>query len=255
MTRASPAGSWRIMSGVMTSWRLAWSWPRIFQDACAAQVAGHLERGGVGDAGQPHLHPAGVQDDLAAVVAPAAAQLRLAVHDGDDLDALAAGVGQPGRQRDRADLGDLVQRHEQRRVQPAGRRGLAGLRGDVMDLAGQAANSGASGASSCSAVSDHVQRPGLAQERGDVEPGRRAGQDRAASSGSVMNASARDRTILIVAAVFCASPRSSASSAPTGPPRRRPGSARAVRVGAGGPGGTRRMSPPARAAAWKWPRR
>jgi hypothetical protein len=39
MTRANPAGSWRIMSGVATSWRLAWSWPRIFQDAWPHSLA------------------------------------------------------------------------------------------------------------------------------------------------------------------------------------------------------------------------
>ena len=58
-----------------------------------------------------------------AVGAPPAAQLGFAVGDGDDLDALAAGVGQPGRHRDRADLGDLVQGHQQRRVQPCRRAG------------------------------------------------------------------------------------------------------------------------------------
>src|SRR6266849_4370895 len=101
MTRANPAGSWRIMSGVATSWRVAWSWPRIFHDAWP--------------------------QSLAAVFTPAAGQLSLAVHDGDHLDALAAGVRQPGRQRDRADLRHLVQAHQQRRIQPAGEGGLAGL--------------------------------------------------------------------------------------------------------------------------------
>ena len=38
MTRANPAGSWRIMSGVATSWRVAWSWPRTFHDACPHSV-------------------------------------------------------------------------------------------------------------------------------------------------------------------------------------------------------------------------
>ena len=38
MTRANAAGSWRIMSGVATSWRVAWSWPRIFHDACPHSV-------------------------------------------------------------------------------------------------------------------------------------------------------------------------------------------------------------------------
>jgi hypothetical protein len=56
-----------------------------------AQRARRLQRGHVGDAGQEHLHRAGVEDDLAAVVTPAAGQLGLAVDDGDDLDAFAAG--------------------------------------------------------------------------------------------------------------------------------------------------------------------
>src|SRR5712691_530114 len=63
----------------------------------AAQLGGRVERGDVGDAGQEHLDRAGVQDDLAAVVAPASGELGFAVHDGADLDAFAAGVRQPGR--------------------------------------------------------------------------------------------------------------------------------------------------------------
>jgi len=59
----------------------------------AAQLAGSLERGGVGDAGQEHLHRAGVEDDLPAVLAPALDKLGLAVRNSGDLDALAAGVG------------------------------------------------------------------------------------------------------------------------------------------------------------------
>jgi len=58
----------------------------------AAQLGGRVQRRGVGDTGQEHLHRAGVQDDLAAVIAPAAGQLGLAVHDGDHLDSLAAGI-------------------------------------------------------------------------------------------------------------------------------------------------------------------
>src|SRR2546429_3768566 len=38
MTRANPAGSCRIMSGVATSWREAWSCPRTFHDACPHNV-------------------------------------------------------------------------------------------------------------------------------------------------------------------------------------------------------------------------
>ncbi len=87
----------------------------------AAQLAGRLERGGVGDAGQVHLHRAGVEDDLAAVLSPAFDKLGLAVRHRDDLDALAAGVCQPERQRHRADLGYLVQAHQQRRIQPPAR--------------------------------------------------------------------------------------------------------------------------------------
>ena len=86
-----------------------------------AQRAGGLQGGDVGDAGQEHLHRGGVQDDLPSVVAPPVGQLGLAVHDGDDLDAFAAGVYQPERQRDRADLGDFVQAHQQRRIQTTGR--------------------------------------------------------------------------------------------------------------------------------------
>ena len=57
-----------------------------------AQRARGLQRGDIGDAGQEHLHRARVEDDLAAVLAPAFGELGLAVDDGADLDALAAGV-------------------------------------------------------------------------------------------------------------------------------------------------------------------
>ena len=77
-----------------------------------AQRARRFQRGGVGDAGQEHLDRGGVQDDLAAVIAPASGELGFAVHDGADLDALAAGVRQPGRQRDRADLGHLIHAYQ-----------------------------------------------------------------------------------------------------------------------------------------------
>jgi hypothetical protein len=101
-----------------------------------AQLAGHLQRGGVGDAGQPHLDPAGVQDDLGTVAAPPGAQLRLPVRHGDELDALPAGVREPSGERHRAGLHDLVQRQQQRRVQPPARHRLPGLGGGVVDLAG-----------------------------------------------------------------------------------------------------------------------
>src|SRR5580704_6965202 len=99
MTRANAAGSWRIMSGVATSWRVAWSWPRIFHGACPHRVL--------------------AISSVPAVITPPLGELRLAVSHRDDLDAFAAGVSQPRGQGDRADLGDFVQSHQQRRVQAA----------------------------------------------------------------------------------------------------------------------------------------
>jgi hypothetical protein len=74
----------------------------------AAEHRRGIEGVGIADAWEPDLGAGGVQDDAGAVAAPAGAELGLAVGDGDDLDALAARVGQPGRDRDRADLGDFV---------------------------------------------------------------------------------------------------------------------------------------------------
>ena len=118
MTRANPAGSWRIMSGVATSWRADVVLAAELPGGLPAQGAGGLQGGGVGDAGQPDL-----RREVSMMTwrrrRPTGGELGFAVGDGDDLDALAAGVGQPGRQRDRADLGHLVQGHQQRRVEPA----------------------------------------------------------------------------------------------------------------------------------------
>src|SRR5262249_38185335 len=124
-----------------------------------AQFAGHFQRGGGGDAGQPHLDPAGVQDDLGAVLAPPGAQLRPAPPHRDELEALPAGVGQPGRQRDRASLDDLVQGHQQRRVQPSARHGLPGLGGDVVDLPGHGGEQRGDRAVVVLGLGDQVQRP------------------------------------------------------------------------------------------------
>ena len=143
-----------------------------------AQGAGGLQGGGVGDAGQEHLHRGGVQDDLPAVVAPAFGELGFAVHDGDHLDALAAGVGQPERQRDRADLGHLVQAHQQRRIQPAGRRGLADLRGGVVDLGGHRGEQRGDRGFLGDGLGDQVHGAAVGEEGGDVEPAAGAGQDR-----------------------------------------------------------------------------
>ena len=115
---------------------------------------------------------------MAAVVTPAAGQLGFAVDDGADLDAFAAGVRQPGRQRDRADLGDLVQAHEQRRVQAAGPGGLAHLRGNIVDLRGHGGEQRSDRSLLRYRFGDHVQGAGLAEKGGNVEPGAGSGQHR-----------------------------------------------------------------------------
>ena len=84
-----------------------------------AEPGEHAQGVGVGHARQDDPRAGGVHDDPGPVLAPPLAQLRLAVHHGDDLDALAAGVGQPLRQRHRAYLGDLVEREQHRVGQPA----------------------------------------------------------------------------------------------------------------------------------------
>ena len=105
MTRANPAGSWRIMSGVATSWRVACSWPRTFHDACPHSVLAAWSVVVSVMPGRNTFTELVSEHDLGAMIPPFG-ELGFAVDDGDDLDALAApGVRQPGRQRDRADLG------------------------------------------------------------------------------------------------------------------------------------------------------
>jgi hypothetical protein len=167
MTSANPAGSCRIMSGVATSWRVAWSWPCTVQDACLhSRVA--ASRVLVSVAGQEHLYRGGVHDDLPAVVLPASGELGLAVHDGADLDALAARIRRPGRQWYRADLGDLVQAHPQGRVQPPRRRRLADQRGNVVDLGSHRGEQRRHGSVLGGRLGDHVQGPGVMEELRDA---------------------------------------------------------------------------------------
>ena len=142
-----------------------------------AQGAGHLQRAGGGDAGQEHLHRAGVHDDLAAVVTPAFGELGFAVRHRDDLDAFAAGVGQPGRQRHRANLGHLVQAHQERRIQTAGVGGLAELGGDVVDLGGHGGEQRGDRGLLGEGFGDQVDGAAVFEEGGDVEPGAGGGQD------------------------------------------------------------------------------
>ena len=155
----------------------------FFHGGGAAQGGRGVEGGGVGDAGEPDLGAGGVHDDAGAVGAPPAAELGFAVGDGDDLDALAAGVGQPGRDRDGADLGDLVQGHQQRRVEPAAGQQAAGQGGDVVDLAGQAGEQRRDRGVLAAGLGDQVQRPGVAQERGDVQRLALVGQDARGEGG------------------------------------------------------------------------
>ena len=65
----------------------------LFQRGLTAQVGGHAQRVGVGDAGEQHLNRAGVEDDSGAVCVPPGSELGFAVRDWHELDALAARVG------------------------------------------------------------------------------------------------------------------------------------------------------------------
>ncbi len=85
--------------------------------------------------------------------------------DGDDLDALPAGVGEPGRDRHGTDLGDLVQGHQERRVESAAGHPAASQRGGVVQFAGQAGEQGGDGGVLTARSGDQIQGPGLAQER------------------------------------------------------------------------------------------
>ena len=73
-----------------------------------------------------------------------------------------------------------------------------------------AANSGATGASSETASAIMYSVPASSRKAGMSNPVPGAGRTLAARSGSAMNARARDMTIRTVAAVLCASLRSSA---------------------------------------------
>ena len=124
-----------------------------------------------------------------------------------DLHALAAGVGEPLRQRNRADLRDLVERHQQRRVQPAAGHPRAELHRAVLDLASQRREQRGQGAVVAVAAGEHVERPAGQQELVDVERlprrGQRRGRRAPGRSGTPLRA---DMTIRTVAAVFSAGP-------------------------------------------------
>ena len=92
------------MSSVITGCRAWLSDPCSRMATWPQMLLSMLQRLGVGDARQDDPRAGAVQDGPGAVLAPALAQLRLTVHHGDDLDALAAAVGQPLRQRYRAYL-------------------------------------------------------------------------------------------------------------------------------------------------------
>jgi hypothetical protein len=82
------------------------------------------------------------------------------------------------RQRDRADLGHLVQAHQQCRIQTAGRRGLAELGGDPVDLGGHRGEQRGDGSLFGDGLGDQVHRAGALEEGGDVEPAAGTWEDR-----------------------------------------------------------------------------
>ncbi len=146
----------------------------------AGQLAGHLQRLGIGQAGQDHLGAAGVQDGACPVPAPPGPQLGSAVHHRHDLDAAAPGVGQQGRQWQRAGLGDLVQRPQHRRVQPPAWHVRGGQGGLVVDLGDQGGeHPGDRGGPVGARFGDQVQRAAVADEVRRAERSR-SGRDRLA---------------------------------------------------------------------------
>jgi hypothetical protein len=92
------------------------------------------------------------------------------VRNREELDTLPAGVGQPRRERDRAGLDDLIQRHQQRRVQPPTQHRLPCLGRDVVDLACHGGEQRGDWAVVVLGLGDQVQGPGSGEERADVHP-------------------------------------------------------------------------------------
>ena len=79
---------------------------------------------------------------------------------------------------------DLVQAHQQRRVQPPARRGLAELRRDVMHLGGHGGEQRGDGGLFGDGLGDQVHGAPVGEEVRDVEPAARAGENAAARAGS-----------------------------------------------------------------------
>ena len=164
--------------------------------------------------GSQILTAAGVQDDLLAVVAPPGAQLRLAVRRPGSAGCpcrrsrparSAAAPGRSGRSRPAPSAAAGPAARPARPARAARRRG-----GSRRPSPRTAARPGCRRARTRrSGTASRTRHRNASMSNPPSSPGRTDW----ASAGSVMNASARDSTILIVAAVFCASPRSSASSA------------------------------------------
>ena len=250
------------MSGVATSWRVAWSWPRTFHDAWPHSLA-------AASSVVTSVMPG--RNTLTELVSrttwrPWSPQRPVSWASpwttATDLDALAAGVRQPGRQRDRADLGHLVQAHQQRRVQAAGRRGLAHLRGDVVDLGGHGGEQRGDRGLFGDGFGDHVQGAGVAEEGGDVEPGAGGGQDRGGQGrvGHEGQGPGHDHSDG-GGGLVCLGAELRQDVTPTGGRRRRPGSVRGRRgrrrrprrrrrAGRSGPG--RRRGSSRAGSRWLW---
>ena len=147
----------------------------------AAQLAGHLQRGGVGDAGQPALTPQVSRMTWApssphrarSCASPWATGISWMPLPPESASHTGSGTGQI--------CDDLVQGHQQRRIQPPARHGLPSLRGDVVDLAGHGGEQRGDRGVVVLGLGDQVQGAGLAQERLDVHAGGVTG--RAARSG------------------------------------------------------------------------
>jgi len=88
------------------------------------------------------------------------------------------------RQRDWANLGHLVQAHQQGWVQAARLGGLADLRGGVVNLGGHGGEQRGHRGFFADGFGDHVQGAGVVQEVRDVEAFAGAGKD-AGSQGGV----------------------------------------------------------------------
>src|SRR5215472_9063393 len=96
-------------------------------------------------------------------------QLRQAMEAQAELNTLPTGIGRPGRDWHRADLRDLVEAQQQRRVQPQPRHPRPELRCPVLDFSRQGREERRQRALIPRPLGDHVQRAARRQEFVDRE--------------------------------------------------------------------------------------